>query len=97
MEKYGALNETAKTLKLCKCSVERIVERRQVRASKRGKLERKPNFGKVDDFWRNLIRETIHSFYKKTALAVDVIYEKLKEISAYGQTTLYHLLKNLGF
>ena len=96
MEKYGALNETTKTLKLCKCSVERIVEREEVRASKRGKHERKPNFGKVDDFWRNFERP-FTVFTKNPALSVDVIYEKLKEISSYGQTTLYHLLKSLGF
>ena len=65
MEIYGALNETAKTLKLCKCFVERILKRGEVRASKRGKHERRPNFGKVNDFWRNLIRETIYSLYKK--------------------------------
>ena len=46
MEKYGALNETAKALKLCTRSVEKIVER----GGHRGKHERKPKFGKVDDF-----------------------------------------------
>ena len=67
-KKYGALNETAKTLKLCKRSVEIIVERGELRASKKRKHERKPKLGMVDDFWRKLIRETIYSFYRKKPL-----------------------------
>ena len=45
------ISKTSKATKLCKCSVERIVERGYVRASKR----RKPKLGKVDEFWKNLI------------------------------------------
>ena len=55
MGKNGALNETAKTLKLWKSYTKRVVERRLVRVSKREKHEREPMFRKVDDFWRNLI------------------------------------------
>ena len=65
MEKNGALNETAKALKLCKGSVEKVIKRGEVSPSKRGKHERKSSLKKVDDFWRNLIRETSYSFYKK--------------------------------
>ena len=53
--------------------------------------------------WRNERPFTV--FTEKSApTTVHVIYEKMKEISAgksnefrYGQTTLYHLLKKLGF
>ena len=80
-------------------------EREEVWASETGKHKRKPKFGKVDEFWRNFIRETIYSFKRKNhAPTVHVIYKELKEISAgksyespYRRTTLYHLLKRLSF
>ena len=40
-KRYGVLYETAKALKLCKRSVERIVERREVRASKEENMKEK--------------------------------------------------------
>ena len=51
---------------------------------------------KADDFWKKLIRKTIYNSYEnKTAPTINVLYEKLKEIStgthyelAYGRTTL---------
>ena len=46
---------------------------REGRASKRGKHERKPTFGKVDDFWRNLIREKIYRFYRKKPLQMLIL------------------------
>ena len=45
------ISKTSKATKLCKRSVERIDERGYVRAS----IRRKPKFGKVDEFWKNLI------------------------------------------
>ena len=76
-KKNGALNETAKALKLCKRSVERIIGIGKVRASNRGKHERKPKIGKVDDFSRNLIRETIYSFYRKNPSQLLMLFMKI--------------------
>ena len=68
VKKYGALNETTKALKLCQRYAERIVERGEIRASKEENMKRKSKFGKLDDFWKNLIREIIYSFCRKKSL-----------------------------
>ena len=106
VRKYGAANETAKALKLSNSTVSRIIKRGEVSVSKRCDVNNgREKFNKVDDFWKKLIRETIYSFYKnKTAPTIDALHEKLKELSAgtnyefpYGRTTLFHLVKKLGF
>ena len=66
------ISKTSKATKLCKCSVERIVERGYVRASKK----RKPKFGKVDEFWKNLIRETTHNLYSKNPLQLLMLFKR---------------------
>ena len=44
---------------------EKILEQGKVVKSVRGKYQRKQNrFSKIDDFWKNLIRQAIYSFHQ---------------------------------
>ena len=43
--------------------IEKFAEQEKVVKSGRGKYKRKQNcFCKIDDFWKNLIRQTIYTF-----------------------------------
>ena len=51
--KYGAVNETAKALKMGESTVARILRRGEVRISGRVYVyQRRDKFKKVDDFWK---------------------------------------------
>ena len=87
-------------------TVARIVKRCKIRINRLGCLHQETDkFEKADDFWKKLIRESVYNFYEnKFAQTIDALYKILKEIStgthyefSHGRTTLYHLLKKLGF
>ena len=102
-QKFGAVNKTAKALKVGQSTIARIVRRGEVRISRRGYVHQvRDKFEKVKDLEKKLIRETIYNFYKnKTAPTIDALSEKMKEISTgthykllYGRTTLPFPKKN---
>ena len=104
--KHGAILETSKALKIHRHTVDKIVKRGSVEQSKRGQhLKGKPKFSKIDDFWKELILQTIYNFDKsKGAPTLDTLLAKLIEISRdsknkfpYGRTTLWSIVKMLGF
>ena len=80
-EKYGAITETTKVLKLPKKTNERIIGRGGDRINGRGKNQKKIQFSKIDKFWKNLIRQAIYEFYRKMfAPTLDIFLCKLQEI-----------------
>ena len=59
-KKYGAVNETAKSLKMVQSTVARIVRKGEERVSRRSYVTQgRDLLKKVDDFWKKFIRETV--------------------------------------
>ena len=104
--KHGAVSETCKILKLHRNTVAKIVSQGKVVTRKRGQTpNRRIKFGRIDKFWKDLIRETVYGFYdKKIAPTMDMLLQSIKEKAAmtnrdfpYQRTTLYELVGKLGF
>ena len=105
-QKHGAVLEISIALTLHRSTVGKTVKRgkvhRGIREQNR-KMHRR--FEKIDIFWKDLIRQSIYEFnYTKIAPTLDMLLQKLKERSSgteyefpYKRTTLYHLVKKLGF
>ena len=103
--KYCALTETTKALNLPKRTLEIIIEKGVIKTNGREKNQRKSQFSKIDDLWKNLIRQVIYHFYRtKYDPTLDILVSKLQEISpgtesefSYSKSTLHIYIKRLDF
>ena len=103
--KYCALTETTKALNSPKRTLEIIIEKSVIKTNGREKNQRKSQFSKIDDLWKNLIRQVIYHFYRtKYDPILDILVSKLQEISAgtesefyYSKSTLHTYIKRLDF
>ena len=64
----------------------------------KSKANKRQPFSKLDSFAKDVIRRTVYAFYdQKIAPTLDMIHDRIKEEFPYGRTTLYHVLRKLGF
>ena len=85
-------------------TIEKILKQGMIVKNRTGNYQRKQNcFPKIDNFWKNLIRQRIYSFTKIKFRQRNVLLNKLKEISAgidckftYGRNMLHAYLVKIG-